>query len=371
VEKPIRALVLAADYSNPDGKIKLHYIHMRNINYVQQGIDVTVVNFRAKDAYTLDGIPVITLKDYAKNSFAEYDLLICHAPNIRNHYLFLKRYHHRFAKLVFVFHGHEVLKLKTVYPKPFPFMKRSPALSLAARDIYDGFKLRLWKGYLPRLSQKSRFVFVSDWMQREFFRFTGIPMDDLKGHCEIIGNAVGSIFEVRSYDAEVEKKYDFFALRSDMDLPKYGVDIVNNLAFSNPQLEFLLVGRGTFFSHIDKAANLTWIQGAFPHDKIVDMLDQCRCGLLPTRLDAQGLMACEFAAYGIPLITSDIDVCREVFDGMDNVAFINNEDVSLDLKPILNRLTAGVPYKKDRRYFAENTVQKEIDLIKEICHAGA
>ena len=34
---------------------------------------------------------------------------------------------------------------------------------------------------------------------------------------------------------------------------------------------------------------------------------------MPTRADAQGVMACEMATFGIPLITSNIDVCKEVF----------------------------------------------------------
>ncbi|MDD2361552.1 MAG: glycosyltransferase [Oscillospiraceae bacterium] len=365
MNKPIKALVLAADYSHPDGRIKLHYIHMRNIYYVKHGIDVTVINFRADKAYSLDGIPVITYKDYQADK-KQYDVLICHAPNIRNHYRFLKKHQKRFKNIIFVFHGHEVLRLNATYPKPFPFMKGASGIRRAARDAYDSLKLRLWRNYLPKLAPKSRFIFVSGWIKREFFRNTGLTPQSLMNNGIIISNAVGAVFENQSYDANIKKEYDFFTLRSDMDLSKYGVDIVNSLALSNPDLKFLLVGKGNFFSHIAKADNLTWLEGALPHEKIVEMLDKCSCGLMPTRQDTQGLMGCEFAAYGIPLITSDIDVCREVFDGMENVALISNSDTAQDLKPMLDKLTAGVPYKKDTRYFAENTVMKEIDLIKEI-----
>ena len=365
MEKPIRVLVLAADYSHPNGKIKLHYIHMRNIEYVRHGIEVTVINFRAGVSYSLDGIPVITLKDYQSGN-REYDVLICHAPNIRNHYLFLKRYQKRFSKLIFVFHGHEVLKLNTIYPKPFPFLKSASFLRKTARNLYDSVKLRLWRYYLPKLAEKSRFVFVSRWILREFTRFTGLSPEKLMDHCLVISNAVGSVFETQSYDCNSEKEYDFFTLRSDMDLSKYGVDIVNELAVNNPELKFLLVGRGTFFSHVKKSDNLTWIEGALPHSEIIGYLDRCSCGLMPTRQDTQGLMSCEFAAYGIPLITSDIQVCREVLGGMENVALIPNGDAAVRLAPILKKLTSGVPYVKDKRYFAENTVMKEIGLIKEI-----
>ena len=82
---------------------------------------------------------------------------------------------------------------------------------------------------------------------------------------------------------------------------------------------------------------------------------------MPTRTDAQGLMMCEMAALGIPVITSDIPVCHEVFDGFSNVIFLNNNDMGISLDylkkfPIL--------CKKDDRYFSNNTTKKEIDIIK-------
>ncbi|MDD4546189.1 MAG: hypothetical protein PHR24_02705 [Oscillospiraceae bacterium] len=365
MENPIKVLVLAADYSHPDGRIKLHYIHMRNMYYLGHGIDVAVINFRADKAYTLESIPVITLKDYQADE-TQYDVLICHAPNIRNHYCFLIKYQKRFKNIIFVFHGHEVLRLNAAYPKPFPFMKNATGIWRAAQNAYDGIKLRLWKGYLPGLAKKSRYVFVSGWIKREFFRNTRLKPQSLINNDRIISNAVGAAFENQSYDPKAAKEYDFFTLRSNFDLSTYGVDIINKLALSNPALKFLLVGKGSFFTHVEKAPNLTWIEGTLPHDEIVRTLNKCRCGLMPTRQDTQGLMSCEFATYGIPLITSDIEICHEVFDGMENVALISNQDTSQDLEPLLDKLTSGVPYKKDPRYFAENTVMKEVDLIREI-----
>ena len=41
------------------------------------------------------------------------------------------------------------------------------------------------------------------------------------------------------------------------------------------------------------------------------------------------------ATFGIPLITSNIDVCKEVFEGFENVAFIDNEDEKINIEPIL------------------------------------
>ena len=64
----MNALVLSTDYSSPDGRISLQYVHMRNLYYQQQGIRVTVINFHAKESYELEGIKVIPLSVYEKSS---------------------------------------------------------------------------------------------------------------------------------------------------------------------------------------------------------------------------------------------------------------------------------------------------------------
>jgi glycosyltransferase involved in cell wall biosynthesis len=366
MKRPVRVLVLSADYPSPDGKVALQYVHVRNKYYVSHGIDVTVLNFKAQNEYVLDGVRVIPLEIYESEADKEYDILVSHAPNIRNHYIFLKRYEKRFRRLVFFFHGHEVLRKNATYSNPYFFVKKSPLLWRIFQDIYDWFKLCLWKIYYPKLAEKSRFVFVSEWMRKRFFFYTRIKPEKLLGNDLIINNSIGVIFERKSYDINLDKEYDFVTIRSNLDGSKYSIDIVNDLAKNNPDLSFLVIGKGQFFSHFTKAENITWENTTLSHEKIVDVLNKCRCGLMPTRLDAQGLMTCELAVFGIPVITSDIDVCHEFLEDMPNVALIRNEDTSVKLKPLLERLTAGLPYEKDKRYFAQNIVMKEIDLIFEL-----
>ncbi|NLZ28926.1 MAG: glycosyltransferase family 4 protein [Firmicutes bacterium] len=312
----------------------------------------------------MEGVEVLTLSDYLRHP-RKYDVLVCHAPNIRNHYMFLKRFHRRFDRIIFFFHGHEVMRMSSAYSAPYDFVVGHSALFWRfGRDFYDTLKLALWRQYLPKLAGKSQFIFVSNAMLEEFIRFVRLQPADLGERCHVIYNAVGPLFEISSYDAESPKKYDFITIRGDIDQSKYGVDIVNMLALHNPNLCFLLVGKGRFFEHVAKADNLTWMEGTLSHREILELLDQCRCALMPTRLDAQGLMSCEFATYGLPLITSDIPVCQEVFKDFDNVAFISNDDPPRDIGPLLEVLCSGVPYDKNPLYFAANTVMKEIDLLK-------
>ena len=75
---------------------------------------------------------------------------------------------------------------------------------------------------------------------------------------------------------------------------------------------------------------------------------------MPTRTDAQGLMMCEMASIGIPLITSDIPVCHESLGNFNNVAMINNENYNLNLEEILNSLEKIFHILKSKNILIKN-----------------
>ena len=82
---------------------------------------------------------------------------------------------------------------------------------------------------------------------------------------------------------------------------------------------------------------------------------------MPTRTDAQGLMMCEMAAFGIPVITSDITVCHEVFDGFCNAYYISNDSVNASLADFLFKESKSI---KDERFYKANTISFELEVIK-------
>ena len=354
-----KILVAVENYPNNNGGVALMYVHTRNKAYATDGIDVTVLNFQAAESYVYDGIPVVTVSDY-KSDKKKYDILVCHAANIRHHYLFLKKHGDDFERFIFFFHGHEVLKINKTYSKPYPYV-RSSKIKLWLQDCYDDFKLSVWRKYYPKQKGKSTFVFVSNWMLDEFLKWTKIPYESIKEHCESTYNCVGKAFEEATYDPEISKEYDFITVRSYMDGSKYCIDLVNKLAFANPELKFLIVGKGEFFNHYEKAPNITWLNQTMNHQEIIQHMQKSRCALMPTRTDAQGLMMCEMAAFGIPVITSDIPVCHEVFDDFENAFFIDNQNGNASLHKYL---TDNCKSKKDCRFFLSNTAKKEIEIIK-------
>lgn len=362
----MKILELCANYPGPDEKAALTYVKARNHIYREHGLnDITVLNFSLeKGSYVEDGFNVISLRDYREKCANEkYDILICHAPNIRNHYMFLKKYQGRFEKVVFFFHGHEVLDINKEYPKPYPYLG-TRKLKILINRIYDPIKFKLWRSYFIKQKNNVTLIFVSKWIENKFQEYLKLSLDCIQAKHVMIHNNISKRFEIEEFDRESPKEYDFITIRSNLDDPKYAVDVVNNLAKANSQYRFLLVGRGDFFKHYKKADNIEQIERYLTPDEIVGLLNQSRCALMPTKNDTQGILACEMATFGIPTITSDIEVCKIVFEGFPNVAFISNNDTSIPLEPIVNRLRSAV--EKNEKYFAKNTILKEIELIRNL-----
>lgn len=357
-----KVLVLVTFYPG-DGSGEAHrFVHVRNLFYQQQGIELKVLCFEAKKSYEYEGIQVITLEDYL-SSEERYDLLISHQANIRQHYRFLKRYGGRFPHYILFFHGHEVLRFKTAYPKPYDFVAKTP-IKGAARDLYDLFKLSIWHKYIPKIIDKSTLIFVSNWMLEEFLKATRLTLEDLKDNYSITYNCVGELFQNNTYDYLGEKRYDFVTIRNNLDGAKYCIDVVTQLAEENPGYRFLVVGKGKFYQARRKPENLAWEDRTLNHAEIIEILNQSRCALMPTRTDAQGLMMCEMATFCMPVITSDLPVCHEALDSFTNVAMISNEKVDIKLQPVLEKLESKLPYTKNDRYYNSNTSAHEVEIIK-------
>lgn len=363
-------LVLVEEYPDGRGKIARAYVHTRNKYYREHGVNVTVLCSRASENYVLDGVPVITPEQYERER-KKYDVLVCHAPHFRKHYPFLVKHGEEFPKFVFFFHGAEVkrrVKKESNVPA-YSYCKRRGLKGFAvefALNVVDDLKLFVWRHYLPRVMAKSTLVFVSRTILDEFLHFTKIPFDTVKDSCVIIHNGVERPFEETAYDWKAPKAYDFITVRGNLDGWHYSIDIVNELAKNNPDMKFLLVGKGRFFDHNEKASNIEWKNQTMRHEEIVRWLQKARCALMPTREDTQGLMSCEMVSLGIPLITSDIPVCHEIFGGLDNVALIDNGNTRINLNDIRRALEEKEPFAENDRYYAVNTIAREVDLIKRL-----
>ena len=363
----MRVLVAVENYpGNLSGEpVTHHFVHVRNAYYRQMGLDVTVLNFSATSDYEYDGLRVICPRTYDSES-GRYNQLLCHQPNLKHMVPFCLKHSNEFGGFVFFFHGHEVLKLSVSYPKPYDYCKEN-GLAVFKRDIYDDLKFKVLRHFFANVMDKSHFVFVSGWMYDEFKKWLKVGDDFLGARARIIPNCIAEEFENRTYDADANKKYDFITVRGNLDTSKYAVDLVIEAAKANPESSFLVIGKGEIFEHFGKPANIEWLDTTMSHSQLADYMNDAKCAFMPTRTDAQGLMMCEMASYGIPLVTSDIAVCREVMKGFENVVLVPNAIMSRKLVEAANSLKP----KRDSfsPFSKKNTIEKEIALIREV-HMG-
>lgn len=355
----MKILVLTQSY--PSNKSKEHmFIHVRNLFYQENGADVTVLSFSSSSSYIYEGIKVISEKDYKKNCI-KYDIIVSHASNVRNNYRFLKKYDKELGKLIFIFHGHEVLRISKEYPDDYFYITKNTSVRKVLQNMYDSFKFWVFRNYLPRIAYKSQFIFVSDWLRKKFYRNLKINSDTLYNHDHVINNCVGKVFEENDYKQAKNTKYDFITIRGNLDGSKYCVDIINELATQNPSYNFLLIGKGHYFEYNSMASNITWINKQMNHDEMIELINNSRFALMPTREDTQGVMTCELATFGIPTITSDIEVCREIFAIYPNVILVPNSSNQINLKYIIEN------YKKresnHKYYTIDKTLKKEWYII--------
>lgn len=147
-----------------------------------------------------------------------------------------------------------------------------------------------------------------------------------------------------------------------LDQSVYCIDLLCRIAEHNPEKRFLLIGRGKYFDFNRKPENIIWVNSYLTHEQMLHYINHSKCALMLTRRDTQRVMACELATYGIPLITSDIPICHEVFDDMEKVYFIDNAQVGLiKLTDYLIAIPEG---EKSKKFFSGSTIKREVDLIK-------
>lgn len=367
-----KILVLVEKYleSGYDG---LTFVHARLVTYPKDKFDITVLSFSAQFSYQVDDIEVVS-PSAANAEFVDgFDIILSHAPNLRNHLRFLIRFWSSWRKIIFYIHGHEALTHHGYYPKPYDFVRAGlkGQFKQWILRIYDPVKL-LFLNCFFRLTSKFKsiqFVFVSQWMQDQFEECVKFQPTRSK----VIANPCHPVFEKSSYITENsgelgDRKWlaDFVTIRS-LDNSKYGIDLVCDLALKNPDLSFHIYGCGRFFEFNKKPSNVVHINRFLRADEIPEILKQYRMAIMPTRLDAQGVMACEMATFGIPLLTTDLSICREMLESFPNT-FFNTE--SLFTKTPLSQLLTKIYFPDSNqfaqiksRFSANNTTMNEVELI--------
>lgn len=355
--KSHRILVLCQNYPSKENPFAQPFIHSRLLDY-QKHFDVTVLNFVATNDYVYEGIKVITEKSFDTNYSHKVDVVISHAVNIRNHQRFILNNFNSLENFVFIFHGYEVIDiLKRVYSQKtlFSFSEKITPLM----KIYHKLKLPVTFSFLKLLSKikKTHFVFVSQTLLDEVKSDLNSKTFFNQTNTQVIHNPINKAFYKSKY--EYSGEFDYICLRP-FDDPKYGIDLFIEMARNNPSHRFHLYGKGTILNETDLPKNLEIKRNFINPEELPALLNKYKAAILPTRWDSQGVLACEIAEFGMPLLTSDLKVCREFLGKHENVQLISNESFPVIKVDEVKLNPSTQPIKK---FDMESTSQKEIDLI--------
>ena len=357
----MKICVVCQNYPSEAAPEVMAFTHARNLMYARAGHDVVVLNFSAKASYEWDGIAVWTEAKIAPQISA-FDIMVFHAPNLRNHLRYMIQHRRQIRAKVLIAHGFEFITWLEQVGRPFAFrLNLKFRLRMVLMNLYDRAKIKIWARYIQsRTRDKLNLVFVSDWLRRSVEHCLGFALAGVANTTEI-NNPVHPIFLERRYQPDTVKDADFVTIRS-FDEPKYAVDIVVEVARRNPQWTFHLFGYGEYFKHYEPPPNLTVRCQRFRQSQLPDLLDRYRAALLPTRWDSQGVLMCEMACFGMPLVVSDLPICHLMVGEFENVVFIQNEDPVLSeipCRPLANEAL------KTKFAFA-NTVGRELKLFEHV-----
>lgn len=328
----MKLLVLVQNYPSNENPYAMSYVHSRNIIYVENKCQVDVLNFSTNEQYNYEGINVLPEENI---NFENYDLIVSHAPNLKNHYRALRKLHSK--KIVFVFHGHEVLRGNLDYPKPYSWVKQS-FIKSQIQNCYQIFKLKILTRWLKgRFSKNNKLgmIFVSDWMRERFVQNMGFYPEDFV-RTTIIPNAVNSVFINQNYNPKNGNLLADCVTIRPFDDSKYALDLVLDIAKENPKKTFHIYGKGEYFEHNECPENVTVFHKFILQKDIAELLNNYSCAVMPTRFDSQGVMMCEMATFGIPVITTNFTVCIEMLKEFENVTFFDLNDFSQNIE-FINR----------------------------------
>ncbi|SFH70336.1 glycosyltransferase family 4 protein [Modicisalibacter xianhensis] len=356
----MKILVMCQDYPSDKNKYAMSYVHTRNINYQFYGHEVYVLSFSAERSYSYQGVKVFSEKDLPKKEFSEAEVVLSHAPNLKNHVRLLLQIKNQ--QVVFFIHGHEVLKKYKDYPQEYPW-KRSNKLKEFLHRAYDEIKISSLK-YLFKiigLRNDVKFVFVSKWMKQQFAKNVDFKFEN-KYISTIIPNASHNSFLTKSHRKIENCLGDFITIRP-LDDSKYGVDLVVNFALANPCYQIHLYGKGNYFKHNEKPRNIVWHDCFIEQSEIPGLLDKYKAALMPTRYDSQGVMMCEMACYGIPLVTTDMEITKEMLLGFDNVYLLKESDFSKKFNIKVEEMIEEKRSTAKLRFDAKTLIGQEIQFF--------
>jgi len=374
-------LVITPNYPTLENKYLCGFVHSRMMAYKESGINFNVVcahDYKEASKYNFEGIEVIRVNfknlrriirthNFSKilvHFFDDKYANVLDACDLTS------------SDLYFWIHGPETLywdwpKFTTSY-----FEKEKSLSHKQIRQFKKNDEL------INRYNQKDNvtWIFVSDWIKKQSEELINIKFNNYK----IIPNIIDEKnFNFVQKEEDLRKKI-FFLRRFD-DCNKYAIDVnikcileLSKRDFFN-ELEFNIYGTGDKYNElinpIKNFENVHLYPNFLTHDEISNIHKENGIALFATRYDAQGVSMCEAAMSGLVVVTSTNDAVKEFLGDKVNI-YANTENYK-EYADIIERLYNNpkefIEYSKlchdailEKCCF-EQTVKKEIDLLKEEC----
>lgn len=358
----MEVLIFVSGYPSNENIYNCTWAHTRSLEYLKCGITPYILNFGCSQSYIYEDVMVFPQSDIEILLKKNIETLIMHSPNVRNHFRLLKKVgEDRFDNIIIFCHGTESMSINHDYPQPYTFMKESIVKRLI-RDIYDKYKFFYFRNFLKKNLKKIHIVFVSEWMKNVFVKnIFNLNSSSINIEYSIINNSINEVFLNKKYSSSDEHFANFITIRR-FDESKYAIDLLVEHALANKDKTYHLYGKGSYFKYHRKPENLKIFDHFIKPEDIPELLNHYDCAFMPTRCDAQGVMMCEMASYGIPLITNNIDVTKEMLTSFSNAIFFNKSDFS----EVFNLNNLSPLTIKNLRFSNSNTSEKEVELLRKL-----
>lgn len=357
----MRILVIVAVYPSLEKPYNMAFVHSRVLYYQQKSWQVQVLSFSAEQPYTFDGVTVNS--EASLDVSTAYDLVIAHAPNLRHHVRWLITHARSWKKMLWILHGHEVIIHEYYHPAPYPWDKKNHRLKRFFKYLYDHIKVRILRFLISRWVLKKRLylIFVSQVLRQAFLDCVHIPVTLLDQHSSIIHNNMYPGFHMQQHHPK-DIWADFVTIRP-LDDARCCIDLIVELANRFPHLRFDVYGQGDFFKYNKKPDNLRCYAYFLKQSDIPALLSHYRAALMPTKVDTQGVMSCEMATFGMPLLTSDLPVCKEMLSTFQRVRFFSLTSLTIDLDVFLSEVEL-TPVGDLSHFHDQHTILREIEVIQ-------
>ena len=379
VEKQNDILVITPNYPSLENLYYCAFVHSRVKEYINNGLKVQVASISYINSYQTiynhENVPVIRgnyndLKELLARK--QYKVIVTHFVDESLYPIFDGFISNE--KLIFICHGPETVfrylvnVTRPYFTDPIPYPK-------------DDVSMNIKEKWVKKFSQKDNveWVFVSDWLKEFSEKELGIKFK----HARVINNIINEeLFPYKEKKEEdrckilVIRKFDNIIQHS-LDQVVLAIIELSRRSFFK-ELTFDIYGDGKYYDiliePIRNFKNVHLHRTFIPNNEISKIHEKSGILLIPSRHDAHAVAMGEGASSGLVVVGSNVTSNPYFMNDKVNHTLADPEDY-VGLANIIERLYKNPKefleiserLSKDTRenYCKENTVQKEVKLIKE------